>query len=395
MVINMRVVLFSDFELPDSCANATRVFAFAKMLISKGHNVDMIGICYDQTRCLSGEYCGIRYRMLEAPNYKGLCASKRISCITEKINLYLSQLIKEGPIDCIILSNIYYDYAYTFIKFAQKNNVSLAINAVEWYDSNDDLFRGILGKIKLIKNRVALYYIFFKIKNIIAISDYLGDYYRSRGCNVIVIPTVLDLKEYSDLEKKDNKKLIVSYAGSPAKKDLVINVVKALKLIPKNLLEKLEIHFYGADENKFLQLGLKKEELEKLKHIVVFHGRIPYESVKSKIASSDFTVLLRPNKRYANAGFPTKVGESMACGTPIIANITSTLGKYIIDNETGIICKSESVEDCKEALLKALALDKSQQKNMERKSLDMAKHSFDYNVYSEDFCEFLSNSRKA
>ena len=96
---------------------------------------------------------------------------------------------------------------------------------------------------------------------------------------------------------------------------------------------RLALHLYGTVPEQLVMLGIDPAFLEAHRDTVICHGRIPYAEVKGKVADADFTVRLRPNKRYANAGFPTKVGESMACGTPVIANITSDLGKYIIDGK--------------------------------------------------------------
>jgi len=135
---------------------------------------------------------------------------------------------------------------------------------------------------------------------------------------------------------------------------------------------------------------LSREYIEKYKDSIICHGRIPYEQVKEKIAEADFTVLLRPQMRYANAGFPTKVGESMACGTPVICNVTSDLGRYVEDGVNGIICENETKEACAEALKKALALSNEQIKQMRENAVNTARESFDYNAYINRVGDFLN-----
>ena len=101
-------------------------------------------------------------------------------------------------------------------------------------------------------------------------------------------------------------------------------------------------------------------------------------------------MLLRPNKRYANAGFPTKVGESMACATPVIANITSDLGKYILDGETGIICENESPEACAMAIRKALNYSQEELREIRCKAFEMANEKFNYQAYDDELKTFVS-----
>lgn len=123
--------------------------------------------------------------------------------------------------------------------------------------------------------------------------------------------------------------------------------------------------------------------------ILYIHGRIPYSDVQNIIAHSDFTVLLRPNLRYANAGFPTKVGESMMCGTPVIANHTSDLNLYIRDGDTGIVVRNESPEACAEGFRMALKMDKNARNKMRRNARKEAERSFDYKVYTDAMKKFM------
>ncbi|MGW8115521.1 glycosyltransferase family 4 protein [Caproicibacterium sp. NSD3] len=385
----MRVLLFSNFELPNSCANATRVFAFAKILKELQIDVSLVGIAYNQNIELNGNYNSIEYRMLRASNYSGIKAIKRIDDLRKSIRVFLNNEFRNCRFDAIILSNIYFNYSKIFLDFSNKNQVPLIVNAVEWYDANNELFCGLFGKLRFIQNRIALKYIHVRMKNIIAISTFLGDYYQARNCNVIVVPTILDIAEYQHLSHIENKKIIISYAGVPAKKDYIKNVVLSLQFLTKQEINKIEIHFYGAIRQNFVNLGINQEYLSNYQSTIFCHGKIPYEEVKNKIAASDFTILLRPDERYANAGFPTKVGESMACSTPVIANYTSDLKKYIIDSDTGVVCRNESPKECAAAIRKILNFSKHKRELMRENAYNMAARAFDYRSYKEVMSKFI------
>ena len=216
-----------------------------------------------------------------------------------------------------------------------------------------------------------------------------GDYYRMKGCNVCVIPTVLDMKKYKRVRHIQNNKIIVSYAGSPARKDLIKNVIFALLKLDEVERNQIELHIYGATIKSLQSLGIADKEINALNDCLFAHGRIPYEQVKDRISTSDYTILLRPNLRYANAGFPTKVGESMACGTPVIANITSDLGKYIIDGENGVVCKDETLDSCVCALKKILHISNQKHQKMREKAKLKAELSFDYRIYRETIGDII------
>ena len=373
------IVLFSNFELPTSCANATRMWSFAKMLRELKYDVFVLGVCYTDCDQLEGTYDGFNYKMIKAPNTHGFSAVNRARIVEKEIEREFNSLAHINEIGTIILSNVYYDYSRFFIKYSSRNKIRLIVNSVEWYDRSNELFDGIKGFVRFFQNRIALKYLHVKMGNIIAISTLLADYYSNKKCRTIVIPTVLDMLDYVNLPVPENDKLVLSYAGSPAKKDLVVNILKAIFELG-NEANKFEMHFYGATREDFIRLGISSEQINSFP-CVFFHGRIPYSEVKERIALSDFTVLLRPNKRYANAGFPTKVGESMACGTPVITNLTSDLSKYVKDKKTGIVCDDDSIASFKTAIITALSLDVNQRQEMRRQTLKMAYDSFDYRCY--------------
>ena len=386
------IVFFNDFGLPLSCANATRVWNFAKML-EKQYEITVIGVSYGDNNktSLVGEYKQFSYSMLKAPNMKGWKAIRRRRILAKMIEKELSNILNKGNTSAIILSNIYFDYSSCLIKLSEKYGVPLIVNEVEWYEKDNDYFAGLFGKVKLLQNRIALTDIHVRMKNIIAISSLLDKYYTSHGCNTVKIPTIIDMDEYNDYKNFccSNEKLIIAYAGSPAKKDYVGNAIIALSMLEDETRKRICLHFYGATKETFIDLGLQESILDTVSSSVVFHGRIPHEEVKKQISKADFTILLRPNKRYANAGFPTKVGESMACGVPVIGNITSDLGEFYVDGYNAIVCRDETPESCAEAFRKGLSLTEREKNSMRKNAYETAMKKFDLSEYSEKMKNFL------
>lgn len=383
----MRILMFSLFELPDSCAGATRVINIAKVFTELGHDVDLLGVAYKKERCLHGEHDGIRFSMLQANGYKGIHAVKRERDLDYQIQQFLNE--HKGTYQLILLSNVYHRHTQVFMRYAKKYKAGIIVNAVEWYALNNERFLSLGGVFNLIDNRIALRWTHVRMKNTLAISSLLDSYYEKRGCNTITVPTIVDMKEYDELEHSEHEKIHIAYAGSPAKKDYILNAIRALTLLTVEERAKIELHLYGPEVKQLQSLGLSDELRRICGDSLVCHGRIPYNEVKRRIADADFTVLLRPNARYANAGFPTKVGESMACGTPVIANHTSDLHKYIRDGETGIVVHNESAEACAIAFRKAIHLSHSERAMMRKMALKEANSSFNYLSYVEPMRRFI------
>jgi glycosyltransferase involved in cell wall biosynthesis len=117
-------------------------------------------------------------------------------------------------------------------------------------------------------------------------------------------------------------------------------------LLNKNIIDTIDIRIIGINKNQLVNTcGVSQQVLDKLGNSLKAVGRIPRDGVLKNLEEADFTVLMRsPDQRYAKAGFPTKVVESLSSGTPVICNITSDLGDYIRDGENGIVVDRCSAE---------------------------------------------------
>lgn len=120
------------------------------------------------------------------------------------------------------------------------------------------------------------------------------------------------------------------------------------------------------------------------------HDRVPRAKVVSALRSSDFTVLMRdPGKRFAQAGMPTKVTESLGCGTPVIANITSDLGGFLEDGRDAIVVEEYSADACARALRKAACLPAAERVVMREAAYATARARLDYRAYADALDAFL------
>ena len=81
----------------------------------------------------------------------------------------------------------------------------------------------------------------------------------------------------------------------------------------------------------------------------------------------------------------------MTCGTPVIANLTSDIGKYLQDGENGIVCENETPKACAVALKKALLLTDEEKTNMRAKAFSTAEVGFNYLAYTEALQVFLDH----
>jgi len=226
-----------------------------------------------------------------------------------------------------------------------------------------------------------------KSDGVIAIRTYLQNYYRSKGLKTIRIPVLVD-KLHSDKYQKtiaqfDKEKLNFIYAGVPGKKDIVVNVIDAVEKLYKEGM-KIQFHILGPTMSQ-LKLIMKRP----ISDAILCYGRVSQNMVPAYLKQANFSVLIRPNERFAHAGFSTKFVESLSAGLPVIANYTSDIELYLKDGFNGIVVKDYSVDSIMEAIKRISNIDMNSQQIMRKNSQLTAFENFDYRMYSNKISLFL------
>jgi len=171
------------------------------------------------------------------------------------------------------------------------------------------------------------------------------------------------------------------YAGTPGTKDLLGNALRGLKLV-RSEGHAVTLDIVGPSRQAVMAcIDGDADLLDTLGDAVVIHGRVPQAKVPSLIASADFSLLIRPNQTYANAGFPTKLVESLAAGVPILANRTSDISDYVRDGLEGIVLEDHSPEAFAAGVRKALTLSDGQLRDMRVAARTCAAAAFDFTNY--------------
>jgi glycosyltransferase involved in cell wall biosynthesis len=276
-------------------------------------------------------------------------------------------------------------YMFYLSRWCKRNKVPLIVDVVEWY-SPQQLIGGFFGPSHL-GVKLALRYQYPRADGIIAISSLLESYYRQRGCRVIRIPPTMDVQNLALKEPTDraDDRISLVYAGTPGKKDLLEHVILGVEQVDA-AGKLLELRIVGPTLSQVSEL-LKNRALPQSVKVL---GRLSQQDVSTVLQASDFSVLLRKPKRFAHAGFPTKFCESLANGTPVIANITGDLGTYLRDGHEGLVSPDHSVASFAHTLRRALELSRRDRDAMRSSARLQATQSFDFRRYTEEVDEFFS-----
>lgn len=290
----------------------------------------------------------------------------------------------------VILYGGYTPYMMQLLPWCRRNRVALIADIAEWYEP--DLQRGGFFGLSNINTTISMRYLFPKCDGIVAISSYLSNFYSKCGNTVLRVPPTLDVSAICLPEivlARGPKPLSLIYAGSPGKKDLLGNVIDGVAMAdPEG--NRLSLQVIGPTVSEVCRLLGSKD----IPPFVQVLGRIDQQEVQKRVQQADFSVLLREPLRFAQAGFPTKFVESMANGTPVIANITSDLGEYLHDGIEGLVVGDHSPHAFAQTLKRAMCLTRQQLHQMRNAARTQAENSFDYNNYKDTLASFIETVRR-
>ncbi|MDF2943779.1 MAG: uncharacterized protein K0S01_2637 [Herbinix sp.] len=396
------VLYIGNFAFPFGNASGKRVYANGKILRELGYEVLFVGTGkavsdLELLKNTQDVYDGFNYYNISYPksNLDWIKYKKTFN----DIELFLKN--KEIINDLCLI--IYYGsprlsiFNMMLINFSHANKIKILSDCVDWLTPKTN--NVIFNIIKWIDNTYQKAYANKKTDGIIAISNYLSNYYKKSGLKTIIIPPLSPVKfKCSESSYNFQHKKIITYAGQPFRIGKKVTDLKTLKdRIDKTiiLLHAAKVkgcvfifNIYGFTKDEYLYtIPSQGKYIDELGDSICFHGLAPNEEVMESIVNSDFTILIRDVKRDTMAGFPTKVSESISCGTPVITTRTSDLEDYISEGENGFFIDFDE-EKSLEELKNILSID--QKKVLEIKKNCIESQMFYYKNYENKLKDFLS-----
>lgn len=378
----MRIVYCGAFRLPCFDAAAPRVLNNAKAFREAGHDVSFIswgGRYREMDLCEDGKYRvdGFEYVITNELEAAGIWNKLKLK-FTRGSKSYSILASAERKPDLVIMYNAGYSWTRKMIGFCRKRNIKLANDITEWY-SNDEL-----RLTDIIPNALNMRFLQHHIPNKIVISSLLNNIYPES--NNLLLPPLCDPSESKWSQTIEDERIepfdgvTLIYAGNPAKKDCLHTVINAANVLA---LEGGKIRFLilGTTRENYLKAYAKSLKSGELHKNIIFLGRVSQELIPAYYRKADFMVLLRQPTLKSNAGFPTKVAESITAGVPVICNATSDISEYVHDRENGFFVGGYAFEDILKTLReKVLPLGRGDiekiKENMSRFNSEFAYSSF-------------------
>ena len=276
------------------------------------------------------------YRLL-----RGLCNKLRVLQATiqilrkrSKYDINILYLFGVDP----LLSLYYYLYAriFNFILVSERNELPNSIIKGE--------------RLKELLERVLIYPWYYKLfDGYTLISDELIKHYSSYVSKKQVIyklPMTVDFSRFKNVNTDKSLKYVF-YAGSlNNSKDGIEFLIKAF-LAENNRLKDVFLFIAWNDDSHNREYLINKINCNNIKLL----GEVKREDIPQYLMNASVCVLPRPDSLQARGGFPTKLGEYLATGNPVIVSDVGEIPNYLTDTEVFFVSNNNLESDLRKKLL--------------------------------------------
>lgn len=205
---------------------------------------------------------------------------------------------------------------------------------------------------------------------------------------ILVEPERFDLPKSSDTNEQ-----YIAYIGSMSgDKDGVPSLLKSFSLASKYIPElKLlligDTNFKGFEKLKELVATLK------IKDKVKFTGLINRNEVAKYLVNARALALSRPSNIQSEGGFPTKLGEYLATGNPVIITNVGEISEYLVDGRNAFIAEPNKDDKFAEKIEKVF-FDSEHAKKVGQQGKLIAQKVFNYRVQGIKLTKWIQNLKK-
>jgi glycosyltransferase involved in cell wall biosynthesis len=205
------------------------------------------------------------------------------------------------------------------------------------------------------------------------------------------VPMTVNFSRFSEIQESDKTVEYIAYCGALNDKKDGINVlidafVKLAREFPH-----INLYLIGeASTQDELDQYTNQINLHKLSDRVVFTGRVSKDTIPKLLAYATILVLPRPISLQAEGGFPTKLGEYLSTGKPVVVTKVGEIPDYLTDGVNAFMAEPGSV-DSLASKLKDVLMDYENAKTIGENGKKTVIESFNYQVQTKNILNFIKS----
>jgi glycosyltransferase involved in cell wall biosynthesis len=392
----MKIVFITDQPVPNGMASTNRLLSLATGIRENGCKVDILVLNPTEKKEnlinteSTGDYKGVGFMYLSGSTLLPSGISRKFfPFLKGLINLLpeLKRINRESKIDAVIMLHTYSIYpllVYCF--FSKLNNIILLQERNEYSFLSKD--RNVFKSFD--------YFIYTNLAlkcfdGLLVITNNLKTYYKqflNKHAYIKVIPMTVEPERFCTT-KKDPEHKYIAYCGHlGGNKDGVYHLIEAFSIISKNFPD-YYLYVIGDTKNKNDLISLKA--IAKKNNVgdkVIFTGKVSRDEIPPLLDKAEILALARPQSIQAEGGFPTKLGEYLATGNPVVVTRVGEIPDYLSDGINAYLANPDDVSDFAENLTLAIT-NKEQSMLIGKKGQELAYTIFNNKVQGKNIIGFI------
>lgn len=229
-----------------------------------------------------------------------------------------------------------------------------------------------------------------KLCGMFVISTALKEAFMGIGAkNVTVVNMIVDANRFYGLKKSERKDKYIAYCGTASNnKDGVDDLIKAFSIVHSSHPD-IKLYIMGKAPTKEDSSGnLALVDSLDLSPSVVFTGIIPADEMPQMLVNASVVALARPDSLQARCGFPTKLGEYLLSGNPVVVTRVGDIPAFLQDGKTALLAEQHNPESFANSLLWALDNEK-EAKVIGQAGREVALRCFNYKTEAQKIVRLL------
>lgn len=309
----MRIAIVNTLSIPAGEASVNRILSYSKELVAIGDEVVVLS-SGKPIVAQKGEICGVKYECLGVGgnlNALWMIVCRILNNKYDAVILVTSSLLLIYPLFCVCKMK-------RVKLFNEKSEFPFVL-------MHDGFFRRLYAKFYV----NTTYRLF---DGMIIMTKPLMAYFSRKvrkSCALFEMPMTVDVSRF-DIERANSEYGdYIAYCGNMAgNKDGVMNLIDAFDIASKKIKD-INLLLIGGATNEKDWHKIQAFAASRNNKRIIFYGKADRDDIPKLLKNAKALALARPQSLQATGGFPTKLGEYLATGNPVIVTKVGDIPYYL------------------------------------------------------------------
>jgi glycosyltransferase involved in cell wall biosynthesis len=389
------VIIIADEPFPVGMAATNRIISISKGFIENGIRVKVICIRTTETleqgivnKDASGVYNGIEYEYSCGTTTRGdTFFQRRWLLLKGLLRPFLS--LRQCKKHDIVMAYLDHPF-FLFLYFIGAKFFGML------YVQDKSEYPFVLHRTSLFGRIYARFYtswIYKMFDVVLVMTKPLESYFQLRvrtTAKLFLMPMTVESNRFSSgsVPRKENNRYIAYCGYLGGNKDGVSILIQSFAIVSKKISD-VKLYIIGNSPDT--------DDLEKFKKLssdlgmdgrIVFTGRVSRDEIPAYLVHASVLALARPSSLQSEGGFPSKLGEYLSTGNPVVVTSVGDIPFFLQDSVNAFVSVPDSAEAFAEKLEDALT-NTEKARIIGLKGRQTAFDNFDYKVQAKRLVEFL------